>query len=81
MEIHTNNLVSINGRYVGRIDKDSYQMRTGIKGKTTFFTGKIGTFNTPHEIDDPLYVPAVPGSVSDWNLNPDFISAVEEIVK
>lgn len=80
MEITTNNLVTINGRIVGRVDRDSYQMLSGVRGKTTFYTGKIGTFDRPHEISVPLYVPKVAGSVSDWMVNPAFVAEVEKFL-
>lgn len=80
LTVYSNNTVSLNGRQVGRIDRDSFQMRTGVRGKTVFFTGKPGTYDQPHEMDMPLYVPAVEGSVSDWKVNPEFADRVAELV-
>jgi hypothetical protein len=84
MEVYNDNVVGIDGLMVGRIDKDSYQMLSGVKGKTTFFTAsgdpKKTGFDVPHEIDVPLYVPLVPGSVSDWMVNPAFEAAARRIV-
>jgi hypothetical protein len=74
--VYSNKTVSLDGRSVGRIDRDSFQMLSGVKGKTVFFTGKPGTYDRPHTIDAPLYVPAVPGSVSSWKINPAFEAAV-----
>lgn len=83
MTVYSNNLVSIDGTYVGRVDRDSFQMLSGVRGKTTFFTAKDGdrmNLSVPHDVDAPLYVPAVAGSVSDWNVNPEFEAAVRAIV-
>lgn len=78
--IYSNKTASLDGRSVGRIDRDSYQMTSHIRGKTIFFTGQSGTYDQPHEIDVPLYVPSRPGSVSDWKINPAFEEAVRKLV-
>jgi hypothetical protein len=80
MTVYSNNTVSIDGQIVGRIDSDSFQMLTGVRGKTTFFTGTPGTYDQPHAIDVPLYVPATSGSVSSWKINPEFEAAARAIV-
>jgi hypothetical protein len=83
MTVYSNNLVSIDDTYVGRVKNDSFQLATGIRGKTTFFTAKDGDhmdLSVPHEIDVPLHIPSVPGSVSDWKINPAFEAAVRAIV-
>jgi hypothetical protein len=84
--IHTNNSVTLEApdgaaRLVGRIDRDSYQMPQGPRGKTTFSTGPRGAFDRHHEIPVPLYVPAIAGSVSSWQINPNFTAAVAAIVE
>lgn len=80
MTVFSNKTVSLDGSTIGRINQDSYQMLTHIKGQTTFYTGKPGTFDKPHVIDVPLYVPATPGSVSSWNVNPEFEAAVRAVM-
>ena len=80
MQVFANKTVLLDGKIVGRIDQDSFQMLTHIRGKTVFFTGEPHNLNTPHRIDVPLYVPATTGSVSAWKINPDFEAAVRKIV-
>jgi hypothetical protein len=84
MTVYSNKTVSLDGRQVGRIDRDSFQKLTHVQGTTTFYTAsgdvlKTG-YDTPHIIDDPLYIPSRHGSVSDWKVNPEFVAAVSRIV-
>lgn len=76
MTVYTNNLISLDGRCVGRIDADSYQTATGRRGVTTLFTGKPGTYDQPHQISAALYI----GGPSDWAINPEFVEEVARIV-
>lgn len=86
LTIYTNRTVSLDGEYVGRIDRDSYLMPSGYrKGETTFFTAsgdleKTG-YDVPHKMNVSLYVPAIPGSRSNWKVNPDFEASVRQIVE
>lgn len=80
MTVYSNNTVGLRGIVVGRVKGDSYQMLSGVRGRTTFYSGVCGTFDKPHEIDVPLYVPSRPGSVSDWKINPAFEAEVCKIV-
>jgi len=73
LTVYTNKLVSLDGASVGRIDKDSYHTSTR---PTTFYTGQIGSYNIPHVITSPLYI----GGPSDWNINPEFVEEVNNIV-
>ncbi len=84
MTVYSDKTVSLDGRQVGRIDRDSYEKRTHNQGVTTFFTAsgdvtKTG-YDTPHVIAAMLYVPALPGHVSDWIINPEFEAEVARIV-
>ena len=79
MKLYTNNLISIDGSYVGRIDRDSYHSACKPHKPTKFYTGTLGTptgFDIPHEITAALYV----GGPADWKINPDFISEVKAIL-
>lgn len=76
LTVYTNNLISLDGRFVGRIDVDSYQSNTGRRGVTTFFTGAPGTYDQPHKISAALYI----GGPSDWTINPEFVEEVARIV-
>lgn len=80
LTVYADNNVALNGRFVGRVDRDSYRMLSGVRGKTTFFTGTPGTYDEPHEMPMPLYVPKVEGSVSDWKVNPEFTAAVRAVM-
>lgn len=80
MTVYSNKTVSIDGHCIGRIDQDSFQMLTHVRGSTTLFTGKLGVFDQPNKIDVPLYVPVIPGSVSSWEINPDFENAARQIM-
>ena len=80
MTVYSNKTVSMGGRFVGRIDQDSFQMLTHIRGNTTFYTGEPNNLNIPHQIDAPLYISAKAGSVSDWAINPEFVAAVKAII-
>jgi hypothetical protein len=84
MTVYSNKTVFLDGRQVGRIDRDSFQKLTHVQGTTTFYTAsgdvlKTG-YDTPHIIDAPLYIPSRHGSVSDWKVNPEFVAAVSRIV-
>lgn len=81
MIIYTNKTVSLDGQIVGRIDQESFQMLTHVRGQTTFYTGTPNNLNIPHKIDPPLYISRKPGSVSDWTINPDFVAAVQAIIR
>lgn len=76
LTVYTNNLISLDGRYVGRIDADSYQSTTGRRGVTTLFTGVPGAYNQPHKISAALYI----GGPSDWAINPEFVEEVARVV-
>jgi hypothetical protein len=77
LQLYSTRTVALDGRIVGRIDRDSYAMPSGeVRGQTVFYTGRPGAFDQPHRIGAPLYVPAVAGSASDWRINPDFGVAV-----
>lgn len=80
MTVYSNKTVSLDGLFVGRIDQDSFQMLTHIRGNTTFYTGEPNNMNVPHQIDAPLYISAKAGSVTDWVINPEFIAAVKAII-
>jgi hypothetical protein len=74
LQVYADNLISLDGRYVGRIDRDSFAMPSGQRGKTS-----VRLFDTGQNvaISAPLYVPTRPGSVSDWTLNPEFAEELE----
>jgi hypothetical protein len=85
MIVYSNKTVSLDGRQIGRIDRESYQKMTHVQGQTTFFTAsgdllKTG-YDTPHSIGAPLYIPSRPGSVSDWIINPEFEAEVARIAQ
>ena len=79
--IYTNNTVSLDGRYVGRIHRDDANPRHfGDKRPVRFYTAsgdlmKTG-YDVEHIIDEPLYV----GGPSDWTINPAFEVAIQKIV-
>lgn len=83
LTVYTNNLVGLGGRYVGRVDRDSY-LFTGSgerRGKTRFFTKSSEKmhaleYDVPHEVDAPLYV----GGPSEWTVNPDFEAEVRAVL-
>lgn len=83
LTICVGNLVSLDGKCVGRIDRDSFQMPSGARrgGVTTFFTGPFGSYDQPHTIEAPVYVPRHSGSVSNWTINPAFEAAVREAMR
>lgn len=78
LKVHADNtltLVEPTGRtiHVGRIDKDSHQMPSGQRGKSTVTLKNSKAFTATA----PLWVPSVAGSASDWKVNPDFVSEIE----
>lgn len=81
LTVYSNKIVSIDGTYVGRIDRDSYQTSQGTRGKTTFFTASVDRiasgYDTPHEISVPLYV----GGPADWTINPEFEAEIRKIMR
>jgi hypothetical protein len=78
--VYTNNLVSLDGTLVGRIDRASYLTSQGTRGKTTFKTASVDRmtsgYDTPHEIGAPLYV----GGPDEWKINPEFEAEVRKII-
>lgn len=74
LTITTNNLVSLDDRYVGRIHKaDAHPKSRSVR----FYTAGDGaTFDVERVIDVTLYT----GGPSDWQINPAFEAAVRGIV-
>jgi len=79
LTVYTNNLVSLNDKYVGRIDRDSYLTESKPHKPTNFYPGTIvphSGFDVPHEIKAALYI----GGPADWKINPDFTAEVKAIL-
>jgi len=81
LEVYTNNMISLDGQYVGRIDRATYDLK-GRKPhiQTTFYTPKDGdhrSLSVPHTIQAMLYV----GGPADWSINPDFEAEIRSIVQ
>ena len=77
IRVHADNTITLQGKAVpfAKIDRDSYKMKSGQRGKTTVHVYATGS---KIEMTSPLYAPAIEGSVSDWKINPDF---QEELAK
>jgi hypothetical protein len=73
--IYTNNIVSIDGQYVGRVDRTTTPGSTRL---TTIFKpcrvsdGKPFVWGPSVEISVPTYI----GGPADWIINPEFTAAV-----
>lgn len=84
MTIHTNNLVTLNGAFVGRIHADDAHARPPTRNgsPTRFYTsskaGSLAHFDVEHLIAAPVYV--MRGGPSDWIVNPAFEKAVGDII-
>ena len=87
MELHTSNNVTLDGRYVGRIDwkrcKGRYE-RTSLDGSwsQTIFIYRPEFFNKNSKeiysvIREPIYV----GKGSNWKINPKLEAAVRQNVE
>ncbi len=77
--IHTDNTISLNSKYVGRVNLT----KQGAKGpEYTIFSTRSGSWTssqetpTEHKITVPTYI----GSGSNWFINPEFEKQITDIV-
>ena len=86
MIVYSNKHVELDGRYVGAIDRDTYDMRIGCYAngfRTSFKPTVLDPRGYPTltdktswiKIDPPLHV----GSAASWSINPDFEAEVRRI--